>query len=70
MTAIQDAVVSLAFGRILRLGSRPTQPGDAEEYEACRALMIDILEDDFHPTADYVPNYARDRNKGAQGDHP
>lgn len=32
--------VELALGRIFRLGSRPTQPGDIEEYERCRAIIM------------------------------
>lgn len=58
-------IVELAIGRILRLGSRPEQPGDIEEYERCRAL---ILEHAGEQPESYVPNWARDRLKGAQGD--
>lgn len=55
----------LAFGRVLRLVSRPEQVGDVAEYERCRAIILDCLEPQ---TADYSPNYARDRLKGAAGD--
>lgn len=59
-----NAVISLALGRILRMGSRPTQPGDVAEYERCRGIILDLSEQSM----DYAPNYARDRLKGAQGD--
>jgi len=35
-------VFGLAFGRILRLGSRPTQAGDVEQYEECKSLIMDV----------------------------
>lgn len=53
----------LAIGRILRLGSRPARPGDIEDYERCRGVVLDCTE----PRDDYEPNWARDRLKGAQG---
>lgn len=57
--------VNLAIGRILRLASRPNQPGDVAEYERCRALILDLCA----PVAPgYSPNYARDRLAGAAGD--
>lgn len=55
----------LALGRILRLASRPEQPGDVADYERCRALILDTL---APVTPDYQPCYARDRLKGAAGD--
>ena len=57
--------IELALGRIFRMASRPTQPGDIAEYERCRAIILDLL-----PSAnpDWSPNYARDRLRGAQGD--
>lgn len=60
-----SAAFGLAFGRILRMGSRPTQPGDIEEYERCRAIIMGMRPDAVAP---YQLNWARDRNKGAQGD--
>ena len=36
-------LVNLAFGRIFRLMSRPNRPGDMEEYERCRALILDAI---------------------------
>jgi hypothetical protein len=58
------SAVSLALGRIFRMGARPTQPGDVEEYERCRAIILDECE----PVApNWTPDYARDRNRGAQG---
>jgi hypothetical protein len=35
-------VFELAFGRILRMGSRPTQAGDIAEYERCKSLIMDV----------------------------
>ena len=57
--------VQLALGRIFRIMSRPAEPGDAEQYEAARQVVIECA-----PAlpADWIPNYARDRNSGAQGD--
>ncbi len=58
-------LVELALGRIFRLGSRPTQPGDLEEYERCRRIIVDELT----PVApDYRPTWARDRLKGTGND--
>ena len=63
--AEKKLLVDLAFGRIFRLGSRPTQPGDVAEYERCRAIILDNTE----PTPlGWQPNYARDRRAGAAGD--
>lgn len=50
------ALVSLALGRIFRLGSRPAQPGDAEEYERCRAIVVEHAQ----PA---TQKYARDRGE-------
>jgi hypothetical protein len=57
-------LINLAIGRILRLGSRPTQPGDVEDYERCRAIIMEHAP----ATNDYEVNWARDRLKGAAGD--
>lgn len=62
-----DSVIELALGRIFRLGSRPTQPGDVEEYERCRALIFEAAAAGL-PAADWRPDFARDRNRGAAGD--
>ncbi len=61
----RPTLVSLALGRIFRMGARPTQPGDIEEYERCRAIVLNATDP---VTEDWVPDYTRDRNKGAQGD--
>ena len=55
--------VRLAIGRIFSLASRPEQPGDVEQYERCRAVILDCSE----APQDHAPNYQRDRLKGAQG---
>ena len=39
-------VIDLAIGRILRIASRPTQPGDVADYERCRNLILDSLADE------------------------
>ena len=39
-----EEIALLALGRILRLGSRPTQPGDVEEYERCRAIILTAVQ--------------------------
>lgn len=57
----------LALGRILRMASRPEQPGDTAEYFRCRDLILDTFEGMFD-TTDHAPNYVRDRNRCAQGD--
>lgn len=65
MTANEKrALVSLAIGRILRLGSRSYQPGDVEEYERCRKIIIDHSPE----PEDHSPNWPRDRAKGSAGD--
>lgn len=62
----QPNIAELALGRILRMGARASQPGDVAEYERCRRIILDYVET---PTGDdYVPNWARDRLKGAAGD--
>jgi hypothetical protein len=63
--AAMPAEVQMALGRMFRLMSRPSQPGDMEQYEACRRVLLDASEG---ATPDYAPNYARDRFLGAQGD--
>lgn len=39
-TADMNKAAQLAIGRILRMGARPFQPGDIEEYERCRAIVM------------------------------
>lgn len=79
MTQQQTSAVELAFGRILRMLSRPEQPGDVRDYENCRSIMLSILRDGEDPMADfkrgfapdkvdYAPSFCRDRLLGAQGD--
>lgn len=46
MDAETKKIVELAIGRIFRLGSRPTQPGDIEDYERCRAIIMGAAADD------------------------
>lgn len=62
----KPSIVGLAIGRILRMGARPSQPGDVAEYERCRRIILDATEPAPYP--DPAPNWVRDRLKGAQGD--
>lgn len=55
----------MVLGRIFRIMSRPYRPGDTEEYERCRGIILDLFPDAVEP---YRFNWARDRLKGAQGD--
>lgn len=63
-----NATVALALGRIFRMASRPTQDGDAVEYERCRAIVLNELESMNVRLGGAEPNYARDHNRGAAGD--
>jgi hypothetical protein len=67
MQPTNDQVINLAIGRIFRIASRPTQPGDIEEYERCKAIIMDLAEASGHTIVDTRPNYARDYRKGTQG---
>ena len=49
------ALASLALGRIFRLAARPEQPGDAAEYERCRAIITDNLASCPFPLAHNSP---------------
>ena len=62
---LEQQAVELALGRIFRLMSRPFQPGDIEQYEAARRVVLECA--GITP-ADYTHDYGRDRLKGAQGD--
>lgn len=57
-----EVAVDCALGRIFRLASRPSQPGDIEEYGRCRGIVLDLLGDD---RPDYRPDWIRDRRKGS-----
>lgn len=68
LSAKDRQTASLALGRILRMGSRPEQPGDAAEYWRCRNIIMDIVEGAGFVYRDMAPDYGRDRLKGAAGD--
>jgi len=57
--------IEMALGRLFLIASRPFEEGDLEMYEKIRSVVMT-----FAPNAEpaYVPNYARDRLIGAQGD--
>jgi len=42
---IKLRLAELAIGRILRMGSRPFREGDIEEYERCKAIVMDAAEE-------------------------
>jgi hypothetical protein len=65
MATDTQAAASLAIGRIFGMMQRPNQPGDVEEYERCRSIILNAIGD---RTPDWAPNYARDRRLGAAGD--
>jgi hypothetical protein len=56
-----DTVMRLALGRIFRLGSRPEQPGDGEQYEAARRAALGAADALGIDGTTYRPNVARDR---------
>lgn len=62
---IPDEFLNMALGRLFAMGSRPTQPGDVEMYEKIRSIFMEAFDNQL---PEYFPNYAMDRNKGAQGD--
>ena len=52
--SIMTKASELALGRILRIASRPAEPGDIAEYERCRAIILDEAEEsgiDAKPTS-------------------
>ena len=57
--------VQMALGRIFKIMSRPFQEGDVEQYEAARRVVLAFSGD---VTPDWVPDFGRDRLRGAQGD--
>jgi hypothetical protein len=58
----------LALGRIIRMGGRPTEPGDVADYERCRAVLLTVLDPQQLANGNWYPSYARDRLRGAPGD--
>lgn len=39
-----NQAMQLAFGRILRIGSRPSQDGDVQQYEQAKRVFFDAAE--------------------------
>lgn len=65
-----ELAMRLAIGRLLRLGSRPAQPGDAAQFHALRHVVFEAAEALGRPT-DYGPHphdYAAHHGRGAAGD--
>lgn len=68
-TNTMPAEVQMAIGRIFSLMSRPEQPGDVEQYEKARRVVLAFADDEGRSSEpSYQFNYARDRLCGAQGD--
>lgn len=40
-----ETLITLCVGRVLRMGSRPEQKGDLEQYEQCRFLALSANEE-------------------------
>jgi hypothetical protein len=49
----ERTAVTLAIGRLFRILSRPHRPGDEEQYERCRSVVMAHVE-----TKSYEPNIA------------
>lgn len=58
-----ETAMNLAIGRIFRLGSRPFQPGDIEQYEAAKDMILDVAEYFGITAIDKRPNYAASYSK-------
>lgn len=58
------AAAHLAIGRLLRIMSRPEQPGDVEEYYRCRSIIMGAAETLGLSATDNRPNWCRDRLHG------
>ena len=56
--------VNLAMGRLFQIMSRPHKPGDLNDYEDCRRVILDLCE----PIPYYRPCVVRQRGQGAAGD--
>ena len=50
LTREESAIMGLCIGRILRLGSRPTQPGDVAQLNKCVGIMRDIMDEECDHT--------------------
>ena len=46
MTDEDRRIVQLALGRIIRIASRPYEPGDDDEYTRCLGIILDAMEGD------------------------
>lgn len=63
-------VIELALGRIFRMAARPERPGDVDDYERCRRIIIDALDPEMathRATIALQHDAQRDYYKGAQG---
>lgn len=55
----------LAFGRIMRMASRPSQEGDVAEYYRCREILMTDAPESAWDSPQWMRNLLA---KGAQGD--
>lgn len=60
--------VQLALGRLLRMMSRPSQPGDVAMFHKIVAVVTDAHDERNGQRIDYRPSYAAQRLMGARGD--
>lgn len=61
--AERDRLTKLALGRLLALVSRPSRPGDVEQYEMCRAVIMGANEG---RVPDYTPPQTHAAYEGAR----
>lgn len=46
LTAEENLLMKCAIGRLMRILSRPTQPGDAKQYAMCRRVVMELAGDE------------------------
>lgn len=56
---IPAAFVEMAIGRLFRMGARPSQPGDLEEFEKIREVVMEYDAQQRETN----PNWNPDRNR-------
>lgn len=61
-------ILTLACGRLFRMGTRPTEPGDVETYARIRSAALEAADHLGIDLTDNRPNYARQHRRGAPGD--
>lgn len=57
--------IELALGRILRIAARPFEEGDYDEYDRCRAIIMEAAEDaGINPRPDSIGHLRQGWNFG------